>query len=74
MNTTTSSGSTLFTELMQHPEKLEAALKAAKEENDAFAASRVFGRNDAGHARQNGAFKDGGVRKSVNAGFMELSD
>lgn len=35
---------TPFADLMLHPEKLEAALKAAKNENDAFAASRKFNR------------------------------
>ena len=31
---------------MSHPEKLEAALKDARAENDAFAASRTISRND----------------------------
>ena len=35
---------TPFADLMLHPEKLAAALRAAKRENDAFAASRVFSR------------------------------
>jgi 1,4-alpha-glucan branching enzyme len=33
---------TPFAELMSHPEKLEAALSAARRENDAFAATRKF--------------------------------
>jgi|GEM_PF-6098106 hypothetical protein len=36
---------TLFADLMLHPEKLEAALEIAKRENDAFEASRTFGRS-----------------------------
>jgi hypothetical protein len=35
---------TPFTELASHPEKLEAALRAARSENDAFAATRRYGR------------------------------
>ncbi len=38
------SSRTPFTELASHPEKLEAALKAARSENDAFAATRKYGR------------------------------
>ena len=34
---------TTFTDLMLNPKKLEAALKTAKSENEAFAASRIFG-------------------------------
>jgi hypothetical protein len=36
---------TPFADLMLHPEKLEAALKTTKRENDAFEASRTFGRS-----------------------------
>lgn len=36
---------TPFADLMLHPEKLEAALKIAKKENDAFDASRTFSRS-----------------------------
>jgi len=36
---------TPFADLMLHPEKLETALKIAKRENDAFEASRTFGRS-----------------------------
>ena len=35
---------TPFADLMLDPEKLAAALRAAKRENDAFAASRIFSR------------------------------
>jgi hypothetical protein len=38
---------TPFIELMLHPDKLEAALKIAKRENDAFDASRTFSRSPA---------------------------
>ena len=38
---------TPFVELMLHPEKLEAALKIAKVENDAFDAARTFSRQGA---------------------------
>jgi hypothetical protein len=37
---------TAFEELMLHPDKLEAAFKIAKSENDAFDASLTFGRAD----------------------------
>jgi hypothetical protein len=37
---------TPFTDLMLHPEELEAALKSARRENDAFEASRKFGQLD----------------------------
>jgi hypothetical protein len=36
---------TPFADLMLHPDKLEAAFKTAKRENDAFEASRKFGRS-----------------------------
>jgi len=36
---------TPFADLMLHPEKLKAALKLAKSQNDAFDASRTFGRS-----------------------------
>jgi Glycogen recognition site of AMP-activated protein kinase len=36
---------TPFTDLMQHPEKLEAAFKNARNANDAFEASRMFGQS-----------------------------
>ncbi len=36
---------TPFADLILHPEKLEAAFKAAKNANDAFEASRTFGSN-----------------------------
>jgi hypothetical protein len=48
MENMSSMNRTPFTDLMLHPEKLEAALKNARRENDAFEASRKFGRRD-GH-------------------------
>jgi hypothetical protein len=42
---TPSVNKTPFADLMLHPEKLEAALKIAKRENDAFEASLTFSRN-----------------------------
>lgn len=51
MNITPALNQTPFLELMRHPEKLAAALQAAKRENDAFAASRIYSRNAAGHDR-----------------------
>jgi AMP-activated protein kinase-like protein len=36
---------TPFADLMSHPDKLEAAFKNAKRENDAFDASRIFSRS-----------------------------
>jgi len=46
----TTTSRTPFTDLILHPEKLEAALQTAREENDAFNAARAYGRNDANHA------------------------
>jgi len=40
-----SENETPFVDLMLHPDKLEAALKIAKRENDAFEASRAFSRS-----------------------------
>jgi hypothetical protein len=56
---------TPFTDLMLHPEKLEAALKAAKIENDAFEASRKFGRStDDRDTSKMSSKKDGANRAS----------
>jgi hypothetical protein len=55
---------TPFTDLAAHPEKLEAALRAARNENDAFAATRKYGRyvttshTATGPAPQSGAAPD----------------
>ena len=46
MKTAPSLNETPFVDLMLHPEKLEAALQAARRENDAFANSRRFSRSD----------------------------
>jgi len=65
-------GRTPFADLMLHPEKLEAALKAAKSENDAFSASRIFGRSHADHAATNGSSKDQGTHESSSHSPDEL--
>src|SRR5882757_6023960 len=46
MKTAPSLNETPFVDLMLHPEKLAAALQAAKRENDAFANARRFSRSD----------------------------
>jgi len=43
---------TPFADLMLHPEKLEVALKTARRQNDAFDASRTFGRGAGNGARK----------------------
>ena len=59
MKTTPSMNETPFADLMLHPEKLEAALQAARRENDAFADSRRFSRSDTATAGQKTLFKNG---------------
>jgi hypothetical protein len=64
-----------FVELMLHREKLEAALKKAKRENDAFDASRKFSRNFSGQRARNASPKkndDGGAEKSSRSSLIEL--
>ena len=58
MKTTISSGSTPFADWMQHPEKLEAVLKAAGPADDAC---RVF--QPAGRARPKASLKRDGARR-----------
>jgi hypothetical protein len=58
MKTASPLSQTPFADLMMHPEKLEAALKKAKNENDAFAASRTFGQGEANRATPNASFKN----------------
>lgn len=60
MKTTPSLNETPFADLMLHPEKLEAALQAAKRENDAFAESRMFSRGDFAPAKQTRPCKNDG--------------
>ena len=57
---------TPFSDLMQHPKKLEAALKTAKGENEAFAASRRFGHRHADNSATNESLKNQGARKSAS--------
>jgi hypothetical protein len=63
---------TPFAELMLHPEKLEAALKTAKAENDAFAASRTFGRGTATRATRSASSKSDGARQLSSPSRPEL--
>jgi hypothetical protein len=63
---------TPFAELMLHPEKLEAALKTAKEENDAFAASRTFGRSAPSRATRSASFTSDDARLSSSQSRPEL--
>ena len=63
-----------FAELMLHPEKLEAALKTAKRENDAFDAARTFGASPAKRATRSETPKnrDGGMEKNSSQPSVEL--
>ncbi|HEY1717626.1 MAG TPA: hypothetical protein VGH42_04930 [Verrucomicrobiae bacterium] len=58
MKTSSSLNQTPFIDLMMHPEKLEAALRKAKSENDAFAASRTFGQGEINRATPDASFKN----------------
>jgi len=60
MKTSPALNETPFTDLMLHPEKLEAALQAARRENDAFANSRRFGRGDFASAGEGAPFGNTG--------------
>lgn len=51
-------GKSPFADLMSHPEKLEAALKTAKRENDAFDAARKFSQSPAKRAARSAVTKD----------------
>jgi hypothetical protein len=59
---------TPFAELMLHPEKLEAALKTAKKENDAFAASLTFGRS----TTRSSSSKNDGTRQPASQSKSDL--
>jgi hypothetical protein len=64
---------TPFVELMLHPDKLEAALKIAKVENDAFDAARTYSRQGSVKRATRSAFKNrGSVEKSSNRSLVEL--
>jgi hypothetical protein len=64
---------TPFVELMLHPEKLEAALKIAKVENDAFDAARTFSRQGSVKRATRSASKNrSSVGKSFNRSLVEL--
>lgn len=55
---------TPFADLMLHPEKLEAAFKIARMENDAFEESRTFGRSTTNRATRTSSPTSNGLRKS----------
>jgi hypothetical protein len=61
---------TPFTDLMSHPDKLEAALKNAKIENDAFDASRTFSQGFANRTTSNS--DSSRAEKPVNRSLVEL--
>jgi hypothetical protein len=66
---------TPFADLMLHPEKLEAALKTAKSENDAFDAARTFSKSPVKCATRSATSKnrdDSSVRKAPNHSLIEL--
>ena len=62
MEAAPSSGQTPFADLMLHPEKLEAALKVARRENDAFDASLTIDRSAV-----NGSGPDASSKRSYGA-------
>jgi hypothetical protein len=66
---------TPFADLMLHPEKLEAALKTAKMENNAFDSARTFGKSPVKRATRSATLKnrdDSSVRKPSNHSLVEL--
>ena len=58
------SGQTPFADLILHPDKLEAALKAAEAENEAFDASRTTRRNGSKRTAQNSPTKAVTIKKN----------
>jgi hypothetical protein len=54
---------TPFADMMLHPDKLEAALKNARAENEAFDASRTTSRNDAKRPTRNSPSRSVAVKK-----------
>jgi hypothetical protein len=66
---------TPFADLMLHPEKLEAALKRAKSENDAFDAARTCGKSPVKRATRSAKSKnrdDGGGGISSSHSLVDL--
>ena len=66
---------TPFADLMSHPRKLEAALKIAKSQNDAFDAARVFSQSPAKRATRSATAKNGeetGAEKSSGRSVIKL--
>jgi hypothetical protein len=74
MKTSPLSAETPFTDLMLHPDKLAAALQAAKKENDAFAASRIFSRSALGHDTKDGSPDTDDAGKPFSRELAEQSD
>ena len=69
------SNHTPFADLMLHPDKLEAALKTAKSENDAFDAKRKFSQSPAKRVTRSATskrFDGGGTEKPSNHSLIEL--
>jgi len=69
------SSETPFADLMLHPEKLEEALKIAKNENDAFDTSRKFSQSPAKRATRSAAsinLDDSNVGKPSSHSLIEL--
>jgi hypothetical protein len=62
---------TPFTDLMSHPDKLEAALRNAKIENDAFDASRTFSQGFASRITSENC-DSSRAEKPVNRSLVEL--
>lgn len=62
--TTPAPGQTAFADLVLHPDKLDAALKAAEAENEAFDASRTIRRNDSKRTARNPRTKAVTVKKN----------
>jgi 1,4-alpha-glucan branching enzyme len=68
-------GRTPFTELAAQPEKLEAALRAARNENDAFAATRKYGRYaTTSHTATGAATRSGGMADASRQSPPEIRE
>jgi hypothetical protein len=66
MKTIAPASQTPFTDLMLHPEKLAAALKIARRENDAFEAARTVTRSPGNRAAPDAPSQGNGARKSTS--------
>jgi hypothetical protein len=72
LETAPPSSRTPFTDLMLHPEKLEAALKTAKSENDVFATTRTISRSTTNRATPNASSKSNGAHNPSSHSWSEL--